>query len=794
MDSEVATPALWIAMALAGAVWVALTLAALMRAARLSRTNKRLADLAALFDTLLESDPRAPLWLWQTGAVQAPAVTRRLLGLPDDPPDLDHLVQGRMGGGGLPEEVVEMLHQHLAGERRGTRPLMIKSGVGGESLFMDVQPLDHADPDWPAAVAWFRQDRRGAPRGGQDATMAIEQRLDDLVGVLNALPTPIWLRDRSLSLMEVNQTYVTAVEGESDEQVLRDQVELFRHAPVDSARSAFESGAPARERQYAVVSGNRRAFTVIHVPFDERRVLGVALDVTGEETALGELSRVLESHGETLDRLRTPVAIFGPRRQLRFYNGAFRRLTDLPEDWLDGEPDHGDLLEAMRERRRLPEQADFQAWKAEILDQYTRLIEPEETLWHLPDGSTFRVVSQPHPLGGLLLIFEDVTDRLALEQSVNTLIAVQRETLENMREGVAVFGMDGRLRLSNPAFADLWHLGRETLSGDPHVGSLVDALAPRLSRLGENDIFVQGLPDWVANRAPRNGRWYAGGNQVVDYSLVPLPDGGTLLTQIDITDSFRIEQALRERSRALEAADRLRSQFITNMSYELRTPLNSILGFAELLDQRLFGSLNDQQADYVRDIIASASQLQRMISDVLDLAVIESGNMTLDLDRVSPSALVAEAARLTADRVSRAGLRIRVETPRVDPPLEGDSRRLRQAMVNMIAAMLPLGQPDSEIVLSVESAEQGDYVDVRLSNLQGGLTLRERDRLIAVLEVGGTPEGRRSTGIDLALVRSIVNLHGGTMLLEPVDTAGLAIRMRLPARPKKLEKAAPETV
>ena len=126
-------------------------------------------------------------------------------------------------------------------------------------------------------------------------------------------------------------------------------------------------------------------------------------------------------------------------------------------------PHLGDVLEALRERRRFPEYPNFPAYKQEVLQKYATLIAQEEELVHLPDGSTLRMVVTPHPFGGILLSYEDVTDRLALERSYNTLTEVQRETIDNLYEGVAVYGADGRMKLFNPGLCRIWHLDPDFL-------------------------------------------------------------------------------------------------------------------------------------------------------------------------------------------------------------------------------------------------------------------------------------------------------------------------------------------
>lgn len=777
-EAELSSLALWGIVASAALAWIVLGLSALWRAGRLTDRANGLQELTHFLDSMIRSDRRHPIWLWADGRIQADMGSLALVGLGDGASHVDELAAD---GGVIPHDIVSALKKDMKNGTDGTSPYVIYQGKDRPRLILDVQPLPTNDDRWPASVLWVEEVRDRPQRGYRQGVRALELRLEDLSRAFNSLPFPVWVRGPDFSLLEVNSAYVDAVDGENVFDVVERGVELFDRGSLSSVRKARESGMRVRERRFGVIDGQRRAFTVINTPIDEAgNILGVAVDVTGEEEALSELSRVLESQSETLNRLRSPVAIFGPGQTLRFYNSAFARLSHLSEDLLSSEIRHGELLDAMRELRRLPEQIDFLQWKKNVLRHYTTLLEPYEEMWHLPDGTAHRVVTQPHPLGGLLILFEDVTDRLALERSYNTLIAVQQETLDHMRESIAVFGSDGRLQLSNPALKDLWQLDDELLEGKPHLSMLAIDIPLDEARPGyqdEEDIRAR-LPAWVSDRKHRSGRWYRKDGLVIDYALVPLPDGGVMLTQSDVTDSFKVEQALRERSNALEAADRLKSEFITNMSYELRTPLNSIIGFAEMLDQKIFGELNAHQADYVKNILSASDDLKVLIADVLDLAVLDAGEAQLELEDADVKSELADAATLAADIARKVDITLNMDECDDVGSIMADRRRLKQIFYNMVSSMLNFARYGGTLSVKLEGGD-GD-VKVTIFNPDSGLTVRERDRLVATVAMGASPGGRRATGLDLALVRSIVGLHKGSIALDAYGVEGLALSCTLP--------------
>ncbi len=468
---------------------------------------------------------------------------------------------------------------------------------------------------------------------------------DELRAMLDALPLPVWLRDGDLSLRWANKAYADAVDGTVG-QVLEEQRQIASGA-IDQGGKALAikaqtAGEAQTERHHVVIGGERRLVEVTELPIaaagdgDGRlpAIIGFAVDLTGLEEAESVLRRHIDAHAEVLEQLKSAIAIFGPDKRLKFFNQAYVTLWGFDERWLETQPGLSEMLEDLRERRRLPEHANFPAFKTSQLALFTSLIEPQEDLMHLPDEKTLRAVITPHPFGGLLFVLEDVTSSLDLERRYNTLMAVQQESLDNLAEAIAVFGSDGRLQLSNPAFLSLWRLSQEDIAGQPHVAELID----------KTKQFFDPDEDWPARRDEMvaralerragNGRFERADESILQYSTVPLPDGGVLNSYLDVTDSARVEQALRSINEALETADQLKTEFIANVSYQLRTPLNAIMGFAEILDNKYFGPLNDRQLEYTKSIIDASHRLLALINDILDLATIEAGYLSLEYKQV----------------------------------------------------------------------------------------------------------------------------------------------------------------
>ncbi len=400
--------------------------------------------------------------------------------------------------------------------------------------------------------------------------------------------------------------------------------------------------------------------------------------------------------------MRSAIAIFGPDKRLKFHNQAYVQLWGFDETWLETQPSLGEMLEHLREHRRLPETANFPAFKKSQLALFTSLIEPREDLLHLPDGTALRSVVTPHPFGGLLFVLEDVTTALMLERNYNTLMEVQRESLDNLAEGIAVYGSDGRLKLFNPAFTKIWALDPAELDGQPHIGEVLDRTERFYQYDGDWAIKREEMIAWALDRQETKGRLQRADGSILEYNTMPLPDGAVLNSFLDVTDSAKVEQALRASNQALETADRLKSEFIANVSYQLRTPLNAIMGFAEILDKQYFGPLNPRQIEYTGSIVDASRRLLALINDILDVATIEAGYMALELKRVEVEHLLRSVYDLTRDWAAKQSLTIAIECRPSVGMIEADERRLKQVLYNLVSNAVKFTPPGGSIALAAQ--------------------------------------------------------------------------------------------
>ncbi len=624
---------------------------------------------------------------------------------------------------------------------------------------------------------------RGRAVGGMAGVWLEEEQIEtqkaDFEAVLDALPIPVWLRDSALSLQWANQTFLAST-GEATLDDARTHQAALDKTERDLAAAARSQQQLIATKRFAMVGGQRRAFEFTHIPLDDGTTIGTAVDATEISTVQANLQQHIDAHADTLDRLATAVAIFGPDQKLTFYNRAFVKLWELPESWLEKHPTDGEVLDRLRETRKLPEQRDYQAWKRQRLALYEKAREePSEDEWHIPGGIALRVVAQPHPFGGLTFLYEDVTQQIALESSYNTLIKVQSATLDTLQEAVAVFGLDGKLKLFNAAFTRVWDLSERDLAGEPHIRQIAAACA---AKFGEQAIWEKLITSIVTGSDRRRdwGEMERNDHTVLSVALSPLPDGATLVTFADSTDRFRIETALRDRNDALEAADNLKSDFIKHVSYELRTPLNTILGFAEHLATGVPGELSPQQTDYVQAIVTGGNTLRSLVNDILDLSLIESGALRLELERIDLFTLLSDVSNHAREWAAKVGLELRLDCREDAGVFLADGRRIRQVVFNLLSNALKYTPRGGVITLMGDI--QDEDVRISVTDTGPGIAPEVKANVFERFSAKGRSGHRAGAGLGLALVNRFIELHDGWVEIDSHADHGTIVRCHVPRR------------
>jgi signal transduction histidine kinase len=271
-----------------------------------------------------------------------------------------------------------------------------------------------------------------------------------------------------------------------------------------------------------------------------------------------------------------------------------------------------------------------------------------------------------------------------------------------------------------------------------------------------------------------------------------------LLSYQDVTDTQRVQRVLRERNEALETAGRLKSEFIANVSYELRTPLNAIIGFAEILAQEYFGTLTPRQLDYSRGILDSSHRLLSLINDILDLATVEAGYMTLETRPVDIAEMLESVMTFTRERARNQNLDLTLDCPAAIGAIDADERRLKQALFNLISNAIKFTPSGGSIQLGA-TREPGGLV-LWVSDTGIGIPRADQERVFEKFERSDQQPQQSGAGLGLSLVKSLIELHGGRVTIESAPDTGTSVRCHLPTGDRtvvsgaRVETATPTTV
>ncbi|WP_312220456.1 ATP-binding protein, partial [Brevundimonas sp.] len=410
---------------------------------------------------------------------------------------------------------------------------------------------------------------------------------------------------------------------------------------------------------------------------------------------------------------------------------------------------------------------------------------------------------QPRRDGGydsLMGVALDVTDARRTKAQAQAAESRLRDAIESVSDAFVLFDRRGRLILWNQGFQDAFAFPE----GVVRPGAQKD----ELNRIAAEAIKAEhpsaGGRAGVREVELKDGRWLQMAERFTG-------DGGTVVICADITvirrqeaerrraaDELRAMVAELEASQAnlallarkyevamtrAEAANQAKSEFLANMSHELRTPLNAINGFSEIMAAEMFGPLGDRRyKGYAADIHGSGQHLLSLINDILDMAKIEAGKLTLHYEPMALDVLCAEAVRLMRGKAQEARLALTLDCPEA-LRIEADQRGLKQVLLNLISNAVKF-TPEGGAVSVIVAPRDADTVRVSVADTGIGISAKDLERLAQPFEQveGQHSKSTQGTGLGLALTKSLIELHGGAMTIDSEPGRGTTVWFDLPLR------------
>lgn len=783
------SPLSLVLIALVLAAWTVGAALVVVRANQGMKRAKALKSSLRRMQTLLDVAPALPLLVRVDGRIEAPDKLARLLGLGTIPKYLSELAPaaGTAKSGGLSPDQVDQLWARVQATQKSAAPFRMAINLPGSqrSLALYGTLADPQVSPGGAALVWvfdFTESHAELARMRAAAARATGD-FAALVGLIEAAPMPMWFRGSDLTLQLVNQAYVDAVGGASAAEVVDGQIELLEpedgRSPAVIAGVSLENQDKSERTVAATIHGARRTLRVSDLPLGQEGVAGYAIDIEEQQQVEREFRAFRDAQRAMLDQLSVGVAQFDPEERLTFANRPFRRLFSLTDEAIEAHTPFDRFLAEARERGRTPEVRDFPEWRRER-QAWFEMRETSEEAWPLPGGTHLRVVAQPMPDGGLVLITEDRTESLALSAVRDTLLRTRTATLDSLFEALAIFAPDGSVQLWNRSFAGTWGLTPELLDQHPSADELLSAIGRNLVRPEEAGLIGAAVRAATLDRREKGGQVDLADGRSLRFAGIPLPDGNGLLTVLDITASQKAEQALRERAEALEEADAVKARFLANMSYEFRTPLTTIGGYAELLKS---GAATDpaQAGEYVDAILSAVERLTEQVENVLDLSQSEAGLLPIRKERVDLLDFLTTLVREREAAIIAAGLSLDLKGRR-GRVVEADPRQLGRAVGNLLENALTGTPEGGRIVIDLHKATEVSSWghEIIIADNGRGMTAQELARAQGGLKPArdGAPE--RRTGLGIPLARQLIEAHDGTLDIASRKGAGTTATIRLP--------------
>lgn len=761
----------------AGAAWLMIAAGAKARGTEKNRAAAR------RMARMLDEAPAIPLLVRADGRMEGSERLAHWLGFERLPQFLSEL--GGSEDRGISREQLSLLTQNVRRAQKTAAPFRMNITVPGSqrSLALRGQLADPQVSPGGAALVWvfdFSESATELSRMREESARA-KGDFAALVGLIEAAPMPMWFRSTDGALRLVNSAYVAAVAGEDAASVVAAQTELVE--AVDGLTAAQVSAQAMQHRRpierivQATIAGQRRALRVSDLPLGDEGVAGYAVDIQEMEEQARSHRAYADAQRSMMDRLSVGVAQFDAERRLTFANQPFRRIFGIKLGTATEGMLFDRLISDARDAGKTPQVRDFPSWRAEHIAWFAGG-EAREEAWPLADGTHLRIIAQPMPDGGLALIAEDRTEQLALSATRDTLLRTRTAMLDSLFEALAVFAPDGHLQLWNRSFAGTWGVEQELLDQHPTVDHLLEEIAGNLARPGRVKLLSEVIRAATLDRKEQAGRLALADGRTLEFAGIPLPDGNGLLTTLDVTANEQAETALRERNQALEQADEVKTRFLANMSYEFRTPLTSIGGFAELLQAGVAGELSDQGKEYVAAIIDSVARLTDQVENVLDLSQSEAGLLPIQKEKLDLLPFVTRVVREREQELAAKGLTLDLRGG-ANLKLEADRRQLARALGHLVDNAIVATGNGGKILVDLSKKPEGTRIVI--SDNGCGMSPEELNRAMDGLRPNPDGSGlERRQGLGIPLARQLIEAHGGRLTIESRKRIGTAAMIILP--------------
>jgi signal transduction histidine kinase len=325
-----------------------------------------------------------------------------------------------------------------------------------------------------------------------------------------------------------------------------------------------------------------------------------------------------------------------------------------------------------------------------------------------------------------------------------------------------------------------------------HLSEMLDSFKGALDYGRDWEIFREDAISNLTDRIAKTGRLLKSDNSIILFSYIPLPDGAHMHSFIDITDTCVVEKAVMEKNQALKAAQKLRFEFVSGISMELKEPLNVLIGFAELLMHQYFGVLNEKQTEYCRCILDASHQLHQLINNLLEMVSIDTDSANLEITRFQLEKTIDEVISSVEKRAREKNISIVRSYSNGEILFDGDRTRIKQVVFNILINAIQFTPPNGEINVIVLS--DGAHTKIIIKDQSIGYSKNEKKRVFKRTTSRFNFVYNDAEGISMPLVRALVELHGGMLMIHSDVGEGTSVICSFPVKCEEIPPSEPQEV
>lgn len=602
--------------------------------------------------------------------------------------------------------------------------------------------------------------------------------VSELDKILDSLPIYVWQKNRNLQITYCNDSYAKALEASKD-YVISNNMRLIsasrRGVYVDQS---LYSTKPKKSTEHVVINGSRRLLSIEETPFTkDGKSIGCAIDITDKEALEINFRNYQKHTEEVLNNISVPVAIFDANTILVFANQAIIRMFSVAEEDVYRNYKFSDIMNYLLSRDSIIASEDILKYKAKATELFREVIEPHCTTLHLTNGDIVSVTVTPNHGGGLVFMFEDITDRVDLERKVNSVSSIYNKTLDAFSEGVIILGSDSKIKIANKATLDLWK--KEKM--EAYIGEFFQNSSRLLTAESKAQLLDPSLLAMLSERVEfsKELQFLSGETIRCEYNL--LPEGLGIVRFVNISDKVNLTKTIEEKKVITTQIDRLQSNLISNISHETHASIQTISGFADILCHKYFGELTKKQMEYCYGIANAVKNLNDTVDAVIELSKMEAGQLKLTYAETKLLKIIQASIALANDVAKKHNISINTNFEDPEFAVYLNEKSITKALFYLInRSMQELSAGNKIDILVTINNEQGDFE----------LAIKDDGALLSTDELDKIQQGLADNSqynylehpLDfcLALAHNIIVLHKGSLDVQSDKASGNVMTCKLP--------------